>query len=148
MSLTCNTCALITKDGYHCSRTSELIKPFEDSCSHHVRTVTLCDICGAPIIRHKYIEVINDKLYVFCATCSNKMFTCSLCDKAQECSFQTDPSPIPQTVVKQFRQGNMIMQGEVANPDRIAITCAQCDCWIDEQCQKENRRCEKFQHTF
>lgn len=145
---TCNSCALTTQDGYHCAITSSEVKPFEDSCSRHTRTVTFCEICNMPILGNKYIELIGDVFHVICTTCNSKMYTCQLCNKGQECLFLTDPSSIPKMINKTIRQGNMIMQTQVRNPEREKITCHKCNCWIDDMCQKECGRCKNFKHTW
>ena len=148
MSLTCNSCALKTQDGYHCSLTSWEIKPFEDSCFRHTRSVTSCEFCNIPLIGKKYLELIDDKYNVLCPSCHSKMYTCQLCIKSNKCLFQTDPSSLPKTVARTVRQGNMIMQTEVRNPDREKITCTKCDCWIENECQKEQGRCKNFLYSF
>ena len=148
LSPTCNSCALKTKDGYHCSLTSWEINPFEDSCFRHTRSITICEICNIPIVGTKYLELIGNTYHVLCTQCNAKMYTCQSCDKGQECLFLTDPSPVPKVTNKTIRQGNMIMQTQIKNPEREKITCTKCQCWIENECQKECGRCINFQHTW
>lgn len=148
LSPTCNSCAFKTQDGFHCSLTAWEIKPFEDSCFCHIRSITECGICHTPIIGTKYIEKINDKFHILCSKCNAKMNTCELCDKGQECLFITDPSTLPKVVMKTVRQGNMVMQTQIRNPEREQIICPKCKCWINDECQKECGRCINFQHTW
>ena len=49
------------------------------------------------------------------------------CIKNNECAFANDHSE-PQMVMKTARQGGMIMQTQVKNPNLIKKHCLNCDC--------------------
>lgn len=69
--------------------------------------------------------------------------TCAICANSLTCAFETDPSPLPKAIIQETRQGNMTMQMQVRNPERIKITCAQgCKCYsADGFCERESNTC-------
>ena len=100
-----------------------------------------CDCCGRAIIG----VLTFDSGALLCEECSNSFHTCKTCRAATNCAFETDPSPIPPVIVETKRQGNMVVQQQVRNPERIAITCAKgCKCFIDGECVRANGLCSKY----
>lgn len=149
MSLICNSCAYLSQDRQHCALTSWVVNPSENSCFRHSRSITVCDVCGSIILGSKIIELNkSNQWHIICPTCNQKMGTCQICDKSGECLFQTDPSSLPKSVQKTIRQGNMVMQTAVRNPEREKITCTKCNCWRDDECMKESGWCENYYHTY
>lgn len=104
-----------------------------------------CAICGGspevPIFSGD-----GSFLKYLCNRCSQIPKQCGLCVYAQTCPFETDPSPLPKTVVKTIQQENMIAQVQIKNPSRIEVTCrSQCLCFSEEfGCLKENHICGNY----
>lgn len=147
----CGTCALRTQDGTGCSLYGIHIDPNVDFCSKHVTSPKTCDICGQFIIIDSIIDMEDGKFYEVCQNCASRFNTCHICDKAAYCDFMENPSPIPKAVMKQVRQGSMVMQTQVRNPERIKITCENgCSCWNKEEkyCCREYKTCGQYKHTY
>jgi hypothetical protein len=46
----------------------------------------------------------------------------------------------------QTRQdGNVIIQEQIRNPEREAITCKLCECWNGEECGRAYGMCGKYE---
>ena len=111
----------------------------------------VCDICGQFIIIDSIIDIEDGKIYEVCQNCASRFNTCHTCDKAAYCDFMENPSPIPKAVMKQVRQGSMVMQTKIRNPERIKITCENgCSCWNKEEkyCCREHNTCGQYKHTY
>lgn len=115
-----------------------------------------CQMCGRPcfkdaIISAKEVEGPNTLpfYYIMCRTCHSQCGTCAMCINRSDCLFETDPSPLPKQVQKTIRQGNMVMQTIVQNPDRIRETCQKsCKCWSDEfGCLKQSGTCGNYEEV-
>ena len=66
----------------------------------------------------------------------NSIFCYNFLDK--KCEFITNPDPMPQVVMKTVRQGNMMMQTQVKNEERVQKFCPSCCCWDKNHgCMKE-----------
>lgn len=105
-----------------------------------------CDYCGNPAS-----SIINeDNLKCMCAQCFSMTKTCAMCVEGGKCAFETDPSPLPKQVQKTIRQGNMVLQTVVKNPDRIRETCQfGCICFHEEfGCLKENGTCGNYKEVY
>ena len=143
----CATCALLAPDRPVCRFTGREVNPNESFCSEHVDELKVCDLCGQPYVGPDIIHFKNgESIYITCQHCQSQMGTCAMCTHGNECKFETDPSPIPAVVNKVVRQGNMTMQTQVKNPERIKITCeAGCPCWDPEaECCKEFSTCGNY----
>lgn len=105
-----------------------------------------CFICGSPDGETPVYTADGTYLKSLCKNCSKIPAQCGLCVKGQECSFQTDPSPLSKVIVETVQKGNMTMQRQVKNPSRIEITCKQhCSCFSEEYgCLKENGICSNY----
>lgn len=103
-----------------------------------------CDICGRPG------AAIIDGEHVICETCFAHMNTCALCDAARTCDFQTNPSPIPKTIRKEIRQGNMVAVTDIQNPERVEITCKKnCGCFSAKLgCLRQFNTCGNVTFTY
>lgn len=136
----CNTCGL--RSGTGCMLTGLQVDSEKDFCSHHTFELRQCSICGKGILSGAIVS--GGKLY--CSDCAKLIDTCVTCAMQDTCAFDTDPSSLPKAVMKQVRNGNMIMQTQVRNPEREKITCHNCSCWFDNKCNKteENYNCEKY----
>jgi hypothetical protein len=108
--------------------------------------LNLCDYCG------KYPgEIVDSNGDVFlCRNCFSQAGTCYLCVNGALCEFETNPSPLPKQVQKTVRQGNMMVQTVIRNPDRTAITClSNCPCFDSNfGCLKENGTCNKYKEVL
>lgn len=109
----------------------------------HRDSVKICDCCRRAIID----TVIYDEDKALCEDCSSKYNTCATCRRSLQCAFETDPSPIPPVIMKQTRNGNMVMQSQVMNPERIAITCAKGCLCFDTATQSCKRQTQGFCNT-
>ena len=116
-----------------------------------------CSICGKACLENAIISAIevegpgtNPAYYVMCPRCYSLCGSCVMCVSARSCPFETDPSPLPKQVQKTIRQGNMVMQGIVPNPDRIRETCQKsCKCWSDDfGCLKQNGTCANYKEVI
>lgn len=101
-----------------------------------------CDYCGqAPM------ELLDTEGTQYCVRCYKKCNTCLMCVHGSKCEFETNPSPLPKQVQKTIRQGNMVAQTVIKNPDRIRELCQfSCPCFDEDfGCFKENGICGNYQ---
>jgi hypothetical protein len=144
----CKTCAIADQQQKVCRLNGMPIDPNKDSCTKHTEEFTLCNMCGSPIIGGSYVEVIEDKVFQYCERCNAAIGTCATCKTAMDCKFETDTScPLPKVVMKTVRQGNMMMQVQAKNEERIKVVCPSCNCWDEENgdCLREFAvGCNKF----
>ena len=106
----------------------------EDGCPHFTMSAQFCSFCGGYIPKGGIIEVEKDNIYVLlCEKCGN-LDMCNKCINNQECLFQTDHScKEPPHVMKEVRQGNMVMQTQQLNLRRVEQTCAKgCPCYYPD----------------
>lgn len=91
-----------------------------------------CTQCGKPILG-KEVFISADLKAIFCKRCISLLGSCYTCEKAAQCAFEQDPSPLPKQVAQVIQQGNVTMQTIIRNPEREKITCqAGCPCWHEE----------------
>ena len=64
-----------------------------------------------------------------------------MCSLAAPCKL-TDENykpHLPIVVMKRFQQGNMMIQKQVINPDRVKEICIDaCECWDGEGCARRD----------
>ena len=134
----CSTCRLHDKTKKVCLLFGT---PMQDTdyCSKHADKITLCDICGQPLLGTTYVEYDDEgECHQYCERCHQAFNTCQLCPSFQKCEFMTNPDPMPQVVMKTVRQGNMMMQTQVKNEERVQKFCPSCCCWNENHgCMKE-----------
>lgn len=120
-----------------------------DFCSKHINRPYICDICGRAFIDPPILYEINGEFISMCAECDQSIGYCNTCTHSfKPCKFETDPSPLQKIVIQQIRQGNMVMQTQVRNPERINATCAQgCPCFDPHtsECLKTVEVCHQYQ---
>ena len=146
MKNTCETCVLGDKNQKVCRLYGTPIEPSKDFCSKHSVDLQPCEICGRPMLGGKLAEKDDNGVWHwFCLHCNQLLGTCQSCNKFESCKFETDPNPLPKVVMKTVRQGNMVMQTQIKNEERIKALCPTCDCWNEEfGCLKElNEGCNK-----
>ena len=145
---TCKECAYF--DDMRCKISGQPAISHNIACASFSSKRYECDICHRQI---HHTEVIYDSKSnkIVCSDCCNRLSTCDNCHNVNICLFETDPSPLPKQIQKQIRQGNMIGQTIIKNPDRILITCKKgCPCWDaeTESCNKQLRYCANIQEVI
>lgn len=151
MDKVCRTCCLSDKIKNLCCRTGTSINLDEDYCSKHAENLLTCDLCGNFFIGNAYLEQTEDGTwYSYCGKCNSILKTCGGCQKGNECEFDTNPDPMPKVVMKTVSQGNMMMQSQVRNEERVKKYCHSCHCWDEEHgCMKIfNVGCDKKQYIL
>lgn len=109
-----------------------------DFCSKHTDYLKKCNICDNLMFGPGYIEHNGENYICMCDRCYQLYSTCQMCPVFQVCEFMTNPDPMPKVVVKTIRQGNMTMQTQVKNEERVKKFCPSCECWDENHgCMKE-----------
>lgn len=145
---TCKECAYF--DDMRCKISGRPATSHDTACASFNSQRYECDVCHRQI---HHTEVIYDSKTnkIVCSDCCNRLSSCDNCHNGHLCLFETDPSPLPKQVQKQYRQGNMFGQTIIKNPDRIDITCKKgCPCWDaeTESCNKQLRYCANIQEVI
>lgn len=109
-----------------CAKFKIEINPTEDYCSWFKASSTRCSLCGQPSDALTLYNVDNE-WYTFCPSCYQHIHTCNTCGRGQECSFRGDTSE-PPIVTQTVRQGNMVMQTQIKNPNLVTKHCMTCRC--------------------
>lgn len=136
----CGTCSLAPQGV--CQLYNQKINPKTDFCSHHTTELHKCVKCGLIVLSGG----IFDEGKLFCDKCFSECGTCATCINQSSCEFKTNPSTIPLYIPKQVRNGNMTMQTQIPNPERIKTFCTDCKCYSDAECWKENgNTCGNYQ---
>lgn len=120
-----------------CGKFNIKIDPNKDFCAWHENEDTpSCSFCG----EHEglYLIYLDESWHYICANHHKVLYTCQACAHNQECGFQNDHSA-PPYVMRQVRQGNMVIQQQVKNPKLIARHCPTCKCSFgnNNDCFKE-----------
>jgi hypothetical protein len=105
----------------------------KDGCPYHSTELHICGICGNPIIEKAILEQDkNGDWHKMCPQCANAD-QCKTCVHSY-CAFEQDTScQEPPVVMRQMRQGNMVVQQQVMNPKRVEATCSQgCPCFNED----------------
>lgn len=136
----CNTCILSDKNKKVCHLNGTPIDLDNDDCSKHTKTLNYCEICRSPVLPTGSILTYDDeeRVHLICVNCHKLLSTCQACKKFENCEFENNPDPMPKSVMKTVRQGNMQMQAAVRNEERVKKFCPTCECWDEEiGCLKE-----------
>jgi hypothetical protein len=148
----CRTCSLKDPNQLVCRLTGIPIDLDKDFCSKHATELTTCQICRSVMVEPGFIIDTGDKILHYCSRCHQLLNTCQLCSKAGVCEFETNPDPMPKVVMQTVRQGNMVMQTQAKNEERIKKFCHSCHCWMGDgidACGKEfNIGCYKKIDNF
>lgn len=140
----CKNCVLRDPKAPKCQLTGLEIQQGDMACARYVTHLDECGICGSKMPRGLLIDATNpaDPFYI-CPQCEQKIGTCFTCEKAQQCSFESDPSTLPKVIPQTIRQGNAVMQTQIRNPERVKITCEKnCACYDKEiGCIREESQC-------
>ena len=125
-------------------------KDKEDSCPDFRKYLNICDCCGEEHIQ-SFLYSWDNKNYInLCGGCFQAASTCAVCINGATCAFEQNPSPIPKQIMKNIRQGNMMIQTAVKNPERIEKFCTNCHCFNVEEnvCNKEFNHCGNQKPIF
>ena len=100
-----------------------------------------CDVCGNPA---PAAVISNDRLY--CQKCAACFDTCSLCLNSAQCEFENNPSPLPKVIQQTIRQGTMVIQQTVRNPERVKQFCFPCKCFDQDDliCRRQDNWCREY----
>lgn len=108
----------------------------------------ICASCGSPIFKASLIDMTTGDPQTLCARCASQLSKCFTCVQRNICAFESDPSPLPKTVQRQIRSGNMVTIQEVPNPARVVETCLKsCNCYSKEFeacCAREFEFCANY----
>jgi hypothetical protein len=126
-----------------CAKFNIKVNPEEDFCAWHDSEDTpICAFCEET----EGLLLINfyDNWHYICQNHFSVLYTCQTCDWSAQCGFHNDPNGQPY-IVQQVRQGNMIIQQQVKNPEMISQHCTTCHCSFGDKndCLKESYPNEK-----
>lgn len=121
-----------------------------DYCPNFKKYLNICDCCGNEHLQSFLYSWNNENYIILCSTCFQAASTCELCVNESTCAFEQDPSPIPKQIIKNIRQGNMMMRTSVKNPERVDKFCTNCHCFNVEEntCNKEFNYCGNQKPIF
>lgn len=148
----CGECALMKHNGGVCPVFNQVFEANEPGCPRFTTDLMSCELCGQfmlPIVA--IIDLTDDEHpHFICDDCRRRCGHCPTCTKAKTCAFETDPSPLPKMVQKEFRQGNMISVTQIKNPERIEITCKKgCPCFDPENgCLRQFNSCGNYEIAY
>ena len=133
MTKTCGNCGIHRAFG-HCPYFKTAFPSSTQGCPKWESEIEKCKICGGPTIGGSVCFVDTDQNnHIICAKCASQTGRCPTCAYSITCDFETNPSPLPKVVMQTIRQGNMMAQTQVINPERVALTCHSCSCWNTEE---------------
>ena len=148
----CGECAIWQHNSGTCPYFKEPLDAQTCGCPKFSATTVTCEVCGGLTVpRAASIDMTNpDSPHTICANCEQHIGHCPTCQCANQCSFETDPSPLPKTVQQQIRQGNMISVTTVRNPERIRVTCQKgCQCFSEEfGCLRQFNSCGNYKIIY
>ena len=151
MKKICKNCLYLHPQQPICTLGLGNVDPATDYCPKFLTQgseIGYCAICGGTVyIGYECFDwVAKDNAYrVLHRECAKKLGTCQTCVLANACEFDTNPDPMPKVVMQTVRQGNMVMQTQVRNPDRIRKFCHECSCFDPEnECLKQFNCCGKY----
>ena len=88
-----------------------------------------CKYCGHPHPK-MIVEVVGeDSVRTMCPRCYSLFNSCNSCQYGN-CALEAYRGPHPIWVMETIRQGNMISQRQVPNPEVVKLTCMMgCKCY-------------------
>ena len=143
----CGQCAYWRYQGGNCPFLKARLPEINPACSRFIGDFYDCDLCHN-LTPSVIIDITDETPSIVCDNCFSQYGKCPTCLETSSCRFQTDPSPLPKVVMKTIRNGNMTMQSQVKNPERVAITCEKgCSCFSQEDgCRRDLGSCENHRH--
>ena len=144
--MTCNECGLRNDNTCLIAR-----RPIENLSStacpwgRRASSIRTCEVCNQRF-ESVIIDMTTNTPHFICENCLKERCTCNSCTQQMFCGFLADQMT-PDYVLRQFRNGNQVIQTQVKNPDKIEIYCKVCKCWNKEQlyCMKEWGSCEHYE---
>lgn len=137
----CATCIYSVRASSQCAKLQINVDLQRDTCPFYSNVPKICSICHRTFA-DLFIDS-KDNAYL-CAECLKMISSCELCINGGTCSFESDPSPLLKVVMRNVRQGNMTIQTQVRNPERVKITCANgCPCYQNSECMRQYGQCGK-----
>ena len=145
----CKTCGYLHPQAPMCQLRGEQVDVNTDFCSKHqeISVVGNCAICGNPIYNtNLLLDMQEDGTFRHIhLACGRMLNTCNTCKHHLQCEFETNPDPTPKLITQTVRQGNMIMQTQIRNPDRVHKFCYECPCFDSEnECLKQFNCCGNY----
>lgn len=140
----CRTCALVDPERSVCRFYGTETRLDEDYCSHWITLEMLgaCAYCGQMFMGPGFLEQLEDGSWIeFCPGCAEDFGTCKMCADFKKCKLtdQKVRPDLPVAIVKTIQKGNMRMQTQIVNPERIDAICkAECKCWDGEGCARRD----------
>lgn len=117
-------------------------------CDEHLTTYTAeCHLCRQPIAKDVYYLLENGEFYPCHPECAANSVSCQFCKKFCNCNFK-NPNYMPEIPImidQTVRQGNMVMQTQAPNPERLKI-CKECHCYHNDTCFRDTfGRCDELE---
>jgi hypothetical protein len=143
---TCATCAIRHPQTSVCQLTGQQVSN-EDFCSKHAETIETCELCHKPTLQTLCFPA-EGGYHFLCQDCFRLLSTCRMCASGKYCAFEADTT-LPKQVMQTVRQGHMVMQTQVRNPELVNKTCkAGCKCYDNagQYCRREDGYC--IEHDF
>lgn len=143
---TCATCGIRHPQKLICQLTGQAVTD-NDFCSKHQEILDVCDLCNK-FTTLTLIHKEGEKNYFICQNCFSSFSTCRMCASGKHCAFEADTT-LPKIVTQTIRQGHMVMQTQVRNPELVKKTCeAGCKCYdkAGQYCRREDGYC--IEHDF
>ena len=107
-----------------------------------------CGLCGREIPRGSGMIPHDHPCEIFCDECgTHRLYKCPTCVHAQKCGIQNYNGPKPKMVVHQVRQGPMVLEQQVINPELVEEICSTCVCGGMKNCQ-EIHTCGNYKGFF
>lgn len=140
----CGTCANqgTFQDGSPgCAKFKIKVDLNKDFCSWHAdKDIPHCKFCNET--QNLILAYFGNNFIPVCEIHEQLFHTCQTCEKSKQCGFREDTSE-PQFVMRQVRQGNMVMQTQVKNPNLVEKHCRRCSCYFpdsgDGRCLQEGQ---------
>jgi len=140
------SCYQVLNDGRKACIRTNMLTTEEDYCSHFSHSDITCSLCGK--LGHLTLSLTKSGYIGICDSCLAALGTCPLCRHHVSCKFQDDPSPLPKVVLAEVRQGNMVMQRQIANPERAKLLCSDCPCFSSGRCLRTNNCCTNYNEVI
>ena len=144
----CATCIYVERASCECARLQTKVDLQADICPFYSNVPYICAVCNR-IGSAEDIFIDSKTNKYLCGDCLAAASTCKLCANATSCDFESNPSPLPKVVMQNIRQGNMMIQTQVRNPERVKITCANgCICYQNSVCMRQMGSCGNHKCIF
>lgn len=138
---TCATCGIRHPHKSICQLTGQAVTD-DDFCSKHQEILDICDLCNK-IVTSTLCFPAEGGYHFICQDCFRSLSTCCMCASGKHCAFEADTT-LPKLVMQTVRQGNMVMQTQVRNPELVNKTCkAGCKCYDEagQYCRRADDYC-------